>query len=776
MHDVDPALTVVERLKASLEAAADHNPNDAVQPAAILWTDPDARWQPIIPQLLPLMPHLLLLGEYDPENRSGPAIWLRCVIERAPVPPQIPDGSTPVLYLPGVGRGKLGAAESCPHYLKPLVELQYRGACWKQRNGRDWTVEAFLASPDGGLGLDVAKDAATRDAMHRALAELAATPVQSLQGRRLEAEDFDRLFSDDPVRDVLTWMSDSEQVKTRWTGARWNAFRSRCHADFGFDPEKDGDLAAAERLGKREGAWQPVWNRFAESPAPFAGVPELLGKAMPNDLFAQRSSWPQNNEADENALREALQKLEGPPAAARKKVIELEKKHGERRGWVWAKLGQAPLADALEHLAVLASGASSELGGASIEQMAELYADEAWKIDDAALRSMAAVKSAADTQAVSRTLDAIYRPWLESAARHLQALERPVVVRDRQESYDSRIEPGTVILFADGLRFDVSQRLVDLLRTGGRSVSTATQWSAHPTVTATSKPAVSPVIKGITGLSLGEQFQPVTADTERPLTTDRFRGLLEAAGYQCLGSNETGDPSGRAWTEHGEIDRLGHMLKAGLAPRIDDQIELLRERVAMLLDEGWKEVRVVTDHGWLWLPGGLPKVDLPRYLTISRWARCAAIEGGSNVETPVVSWDWNPQERIAVAPGIACFVEGHEYAHGGLSLQESLVPVIRITGGAGSGTADIRIADLSWVGFRCRVRVEPVLPGLSVDLRTRIGDANSSVSSLRPVDGDGAASLLVGDDELEGTTAAIVVLDSGGHVIAQQSTIIGGEQ
>ena len=776
MHDVDPALTVVERLKASLEAAADHNPNDAVQPAAILWTDPDARWQPIIPQLLPLMPHLLLLGEYDPENRSGPAIWLRCVIERAPVPPQIPDGSTPVLYLPGVGRGELGAAESCPHHLKPLVELQYRGACWKQRNGRDWTVEAFLASPDGGLGLDIAKDAATRDAMHRALAELAATPVQSLQGRRLEAEDFDRLFSADPVRDVLTWMSDSEQVKARWTGARWNAFRSRCQADFGFDPEKDGDLAAAERLGKREGAWQPVWNRFAESPAPFAGVPELLGKAMPNDLFAQRSSWPQNNEADENVLREALQKLEGPPAAAREKVIELEKKHGERRGWVWAKLGKAPLADALEHLAVLASGASSELGGASIEQMAELYAEEAWKIDDAALRSMAAVKSAADTHAVSRALDAIYRPWLESAARHLQALERPVVVRDRQESYDSRIEPGTVILFADGLRFDVSQRLVELLRTGGRSVSTATQWSAHPTVTATSKPAVSPVIKGITGLSLGEQFQPVTADAERPLTTDRFRGLLEAAGYQCLGSNETGDPSGRAWTEHGEIDRLGHMLKAGLAPRIDDQIELLRERVAMLLDEGWKEVRVVTDHGWLWLPGGLPKVDLPRYLTISRWARCAAIEGGSNVETPVVSWDWNPQERIAVAPGIACFVEGHEYAHGGLSLQESLVPVIRITGGAGSGTVDIRIADLSWVGFRCRVRVEPVLPGLSVDLRTRIGDANSSVSSLRPVDGDGAASLLVGDDELEGTTAAIVVLDAGGHVIAQQSTIIGGEQ
>ena len=768
--------TVVERLKASLEAAADHNPNDAVPPAAILWTDPDARWQSIIPQLLPLMPRLLVLGEYDPENRSGPSIWLRCVTEGALDSPGSPGDSTPVLYLPGVGRGELGAAETCPHHLKPLVELQFRGACWKQRNGRDWTVEAFLASRDGGLGLDVANDAATRDAMHRALPEIAAAPVQALQGRRLEAEDFDRLFSDDPVRDLLAWMSDSGQVKARWTGARWHAFRSRCRADFGFDPERDGELAAAGLLGKREGAWEPVWNRFAESPAPYAGVPGLLRKAAPDDLFARGSSWPRHNEADENALREALRKLDGPPAAARKKVLELEKTHGERRGWVWAKLGEAPLADALGHLAVLASVASNELGGASIAQMAERYAGEGWKVDDAALRSMAAVKSAADSRAVSRALDAIYRPWLESAARHLQALERPLVVRDRQQPYDAPVEPGTVILFADGLRFDVSRRLVELLRAGGRSVSTATCWSAHPTVTATSKPAVSPVIRSITGLSLGEQFQPVAADTGRPLTAGRFRELLKDAGYQYLGTNETGDPSGRAWTEHGELDRLGHSLQTGLAARIDDQVELLRERVAVLLEEGWREVRVVTDHGWLWLPGGLPKVELPKYLTISRWSRCAAIEGGSKVETPVVGWDWNPRERIAVGPGIACFQEGNEYAHGGLSLQESLVPVLRITSGAGSGTAEIRIGDISWAGFRCRVRIEPVLPGLSVDLRTRIGDADSSVCTARPVGGDGAASLLVGDDSLEGTTAAIVVLDAGGQVIAQQSTIIGGEQ
>ena len=48
-------------------------------------------------------------------------------------------------------------------------------------------------------------------------------------------------------------------------------------------------------------------------------------------------------------------------------------------------------------------------------------------------------------------------------------------------------------------------------------------------------------------------------------------------------------------------------------------------------------------------------------------------------------------------------------------------------------------------------------------------------SKVRPVDAKGAASLLVADDELEGTPAVVVVLDASGHVITKQPTIIGGD-
>ena len=777
--EAENKVTIIEALVLSLERSGRFNPNDVVRPCAVLWTDHDAQWRPVIAQLRRLLPQLLTFGEYEPEHRSGPAIWLRSVIERALPEVELPDGATPIVYLPGVSRQELRAVEECPDHLKPLVELQYRGVCWTQKNGKDWTLEAFLVSEEGGLGLDVARGAATRRAMLGALAELATTSVDRLKGKHLEAEDFDKLFSDDPAKDLLLWMSEPAAVKSGWSGGRWAAFKSRCKADFTFDPEKDGELVGAELLGRREGPWATVWERFTESPVLYSGLPELLRRAMPHELFIEPSSWPQNNEKEEEALGQALLGLEKlAPAKARERVLELEKLHGPRRGWVWAKIGQAPLAHAIGHLARLVEVAATRLGGAAVAEMATLYTDGAWEVDTAALSAASAVKLTADAHAVSKGLNAVYRPWLESAAEHLQELaeKEPLPGHDGQSLEELLVEPGGVVLFADGLRFDVSQRLASRMRDKGWTVTLSTRWAGLPTVTATAKPAVSPVSTDIKGVSLGEDFLPVTADGEQSLTTDRFRKLLASSGYQYLRADETGDPAGRGWTENGELDKLGHSLQSKLASRIEEQVELLLERIEVLLQAGWQEIRVVTDHGWLWLPGGLPKVDLPKYLTASRWARCAAIKGGSMVEVPTVRWHWNAHERVAVAPGISCFSAGNEYAHGGLSLQESLVPVIRVAAGNAAAKATAEIAKVNWAGLRCRVRVEAAQPGLSVDLRTKVNDADSSVSqAARELDATGAASLLVPDVDLEGTPAVVVVLNAGGHVIAKQPTIIGGE-
>ena len=769
--------TVVEALIHSIESAAKFNPNDVVRPCAILWTDRDAQWQPIIPQLRRLLPQLLTFGKYQPEQRIGPAIWLRGMVDLALPDVELPEDRIPIVYLPCVSRQQLRTVQECPDSLIPLVELQYRGVYWTQKNGKDWTVEAFLVADEGGLGLDMARDATTRQALLGALSELVTTSVNRLQGRHLEAEDFDKLFSDDPAKDILLWLSEPEAVKIEWNDGRWSAFKSRCKADFKFDPEKDGELVGAELLGKREGPWVTVWDRFSESPILYPGVPKLLRQAMPIEMFLEASSWPQKNEEEEKKLRKAILELEdSTPVDARERILELEKQHGTRREWAWAKLGQAPLAGALGHLAVIAIGTATRLGGSSTTEMAKLYAESAWEVDAAALSAMATVKTAADMLIVSKALNAIYRPWLESAAEHLQKLaqKEPLPSHNEQVLDDIVVEPGGLIMFADGLRFDISQHLAELMRVKGWSVTMSTRWAGLPSVTATAKPAVSPISNNIKGMSLGDDFLPVVADTEQALTTDRFRKLLASAGYQYLSADETGDSSGRGWTENGEIDKLGHSLQAKLADRVEEQIALLLERIESLVDAGWREIRVVTDHGWLWLPGGLPKVNLPKYLTISRWARCATIRGASKVEVPTVQWHWNSHERVALPPGISCFVAGNEYAHGGMSLQENLIPILRVTAGKTTTKASVKVNYVNWAGLRCRVRIEGVQLGLSVELRTKVNDPASSVTTTMPIDSDGVASLLVADDELEGTTVVLVVLDASNHVITRHPTIIGG--
>src|SRR6056297_3893896 len=162
-------MRIVDTLQHTLRAAAEYNPEVQVAPACILWPDKERQWEAVIPRVQAEMPELFVLGEYAPDKRIGPGIWLRCVIANTLETVKLPEDKTPVIYMPGVGRQDLRAVESCPDYLKPIVELQYRGVIWSQVNAKDWTILAFLKSSQGGLGPDVAQDKATLNAMQIAL-------------------------------------------------------------------------------------------------------------------------------------------------------------------------------------------------------------------------------------------------------------------------------------------------------------------------------------------------------------------------------------------------------------------------------------------------------------------------------------------------------------------------------------------------------------------------------------------------------------------------------
>lgn len=766
-------------LAAALLAVAKGNSHTATTAAAVLWPDKESQWQTALPTLKKLMPSLCELGPYAPGERRGPAVWLKCAI--AGLLPEFQFDGVPVVYLPGVSRADLRAIESCLRDLQPLAELQYRGVFWSQTNGKDWTVGAFLASKNGGLSLDIAQDKATQEALSQVLQAgvLLTQSIDELRGRTINAEWLLSLLAPNPTRDLLLWMNDPEAARREWSEILWDVFAKRCKADFGFDPVADGVLVAAERLAKAEGKWAAVAELYRNSYGSFPNVFGLLAKLQPPQfgLFPDQgllAGYPQVNEQSESALRYALAACAGMMAPqARTAVLAAEKEHGLRRAWLWASMGRSPLAQALGHLALVAERSSMVPVGQTPSELATAYQQTGWQVDQAALQALASVYAKADLDAVSVALRSMYLPWMEESARRLQEAAKaagglPPLLKEQA----SVARAGTCTVFVDGLRYDVAAQLQQRLLALG-DIALLARWTSLPSVTASGKAWCSPVADHIAGTAVDTGFEPRVAADGKPLSGYNFRKLLTEHGVQPLDKHQTGDPQGQAWTEAGDLDHYGHEHGLRLARDLDTQLDQVVERVNELVEAGWKRIRVVTDHGWLLMPGGLPKSELLKHQTETRWGRCAVLKGSAHGTPLTFGWDWCKDVQVAYAPGVSSFIAGAEYAHGGISLQECLVPVLQLDCG-GVGDEPITIQSVTWKGLRCTVVVEGAAQGQRVDIRNKAALASSSLAlSDKPLDG-GKASLAVADDEHMGAAAVVVVMSAEGEVLQQQATTVGG--
>ena len=766
-------------LAAALQAVAKGNSHTATTAAAVLWPDKEGQWQTALPTLKKLMPSLCELGPYAPGERRGPAVWLKCAI--AGLLPEVQFDGVPVVYLPGISRAELRAIESCTRELQPLAELQYRGVFWSQANAKDWTVGAFLASKNGGLGLDVAQDKATQVALLQVLQSgvLLECNVDDLKNRTINAEWLLSLLLPNPTRDLLLWMNAPEETRSQWSDVLWDVFTKRCKMDFGFDPVADGVLVAAERLAKAEGKWAAVAELYRDSYGSFPNVFGLLAKLQPPQfgLFPDQgllAGYPQVNEQSESALRYALAACAGRMAPqARTAVLAAEKEHGLRRAWLWTRMGRSPLAQALGHLALVAERSSMVPVGQTPSELATAYQQTGWQVDQAALQALASVYAKADLDAVGVALHSMYLPWMEESARRLQEAAKaagglPPLLKEQA----SVARAGTCTVFVDGLRYDVAVQLQQRLLALGNTELLA-RWTSLPSVTASGKAWCSPVATHIAGTAVDTEFEPRVAADGKPLSGHNFRKLLTEHGVQPLDKHQTGNPQGQAWTEAGDLDHYGHEHGLRLARDLDTQLDQVVERVNELVEAGWKRIRVVTDHGWLLMPGGLPKSELPKHQTETRWGRCAVLKGSAHGTPLTFGWDWCKDVQVAYAPGVSSFIAGAEYAHGGISLQECLVPVLQLDCG-GVAAGPITIQSVTWKGLRCTVVVEGAAQGQRVDIRNKAALASSSLAlSDKPLDG-GKASLAVPDDEHMGAAAVVVVLSAEGEVLQQQATTVGG--
>lgn len=759
--------TVLDALAGRIADCAGTNDSEEA-PCCVLWPDKQREFEPMVPRLREKLP-LYTLGDYAPDEGRGPAIWLRCVIAGTITVPDTVEG-VPVLYLPGVSVEELANIAGVPDRLKPLVELQFRGAVWKWSDHRDWTLMKFITDRKG-LEVETA-GAGIEDALLNVRVRLTDITLSELRARapltKAKIEQF--LTGTDFIRELLRWLTDTD-YRGKQTPEQWSIFVDRCKEDFGFDPEKDGRITAARKMGLREGAWNDVWNRWEESPQAWPGIPELLRQARPpkDPLFSEPMVWPQDNEVAEAEIRAGLSELSAKSRDEAVSVIKtLEKKHGKRRDSVWARLGQADLARALGALAVLCREAGEPVPGTTPTQMAESWTESRWQVDAAVLDAVSRVRNAQDLAAVSTAINTVYAPWLKSLTERFQLavesypLERTLPITAGE---------GECLLFTDGLRWDVAKRLREKLTADAREVGMRWVFGPLPSVTSTAKPAISPA---------AELLGPGTAPGAKILASGAavnagtLRTQLESIGYQVLTGANTGDPAGRAWTECGNLDQFGHAEGLKMARRADEVVNSITDRVRDLLSAGWKRIRIVTDHGWLLLPGGLPKEELAEHLTELRKGRCAVLKPSSFYQGKTHPWHWDKNEAIAVPRDICCYEAGKEYEHGGLSLHEVVLPVLDVTRGSeGSGTATIK--SVRWFGMRCAVEIGAGTAGMTVCIRRRPADPSSTLAEPKAAM-DGKVNLPVADDTAEGSSAFVVLLREDGTEVTHLETVVGGDE
>ena len=761
--------TVLAALIARLKDQAKRfNPTLESAPVAIIWTDEKREWESVLPRIKEALPELFSLGDYAPDERTGPGVWLRMVADGHAG--KVSPGETAILYLPGVGNGQLRTdlrgLKDDPQ-LAPLAELQFRGCFWRQENGKDWTPRAFLETKRGGLGLKVAGNQETLQTLKAALGKLLMQNLPAVEAQAIDERTLNDLINPAPDETVLRWLTDPEEIRSEKESA-WERFVATTRTRFGVDLNRGAMELAQKILASKPGdAAYPLWEKYCAHWQSYPQAYGVFSAISPPDLFQGAERYPRENEADEKQLADELLKAVAlEPVAAAEAVLAAEVKHAARRETLWARMGHAPLAMALSHLASIAKATLEPLAGGNALEAAQRYAEGGWCIDQAACAAIAIAQQAELEKPIYAVLETLYRRWLEKQAEGFQRLVR----KDGYPHWSlPEVPDGAVVLFVDGLRLDLARELETQLQTdNGLDVALQHGFTSIPSVTSSGKVWVSPACKLAKGGN-GAGFEPKLP--KGSYTASILRKAIEAESFALVDTENPSLAYGKGWAEFpGDIDSDGHNKGLKLARAVAAHLDDLAKTIRRLLNAGWKEVWVVTDHGWLLLPAGLPKAELPAKLTETKWGRCAVLkDSAGDHDWLVLPWSFDPAVRVALAPGISAFSSGREYDHGGLSLQESVVPFMKVSR-TGPVAGQPRLRSVSW---NTRKTICSVVTSDAAELSVALERLGTMIGEAERIDADGKGRVVFEEvDDLIGEQISVVLLREG-QKVAEERLVFG---
>jgi len=769
------ANSIFDKVVQALKQAKNHNSNVMVKPEVILWPDPENQWSEVIDVLQESLPHLLIYGSYEPAKKQGPAIWLKCMIAQVLPEANWDAEAIPIIYLPGVAKSDLRNVENAVFNFQPLLEYQYTGTLFIQENGREWSILAFVENPINGLGVKVAKDNATKDALKKTLPSIFQDSEVLAHRSIIDADYLNNQLFPDIIPTILKWMCKGDAFLECMDAGKKEVFANLCKSQYDFDPDPKNIKAIAEKLGIQRNSWKYVWQLYSTAPHKYPEIEALLRLAKPADLgtgiFAlPEESWPQFNEQKEDILSQALVKAgKLDSVKALTLLTDLEREHCVRRNWVWFELGKSPMADTLQYLQPMASIASEPYSSSSLEELKSYYTSIGYKVDQFIRKALVAIKSEKDKNIVKSIIQLFYQPWLSTITSKFQKLVE--IDSSIFSAQTAMVEPETFVLFVDAFRFELAEEFITRLLKYKLKVSLQAGWSAIPSVTPTAKPNVSPVASLVSTQSGITEFRP-ELQNGKDLLTNVFRDVLKTNGFKFVSNSNDILGEGKYWQEIGNIDTKGHEEQADMVRRIEELFDQVQEAIDVAFEKGIKRIKIVTDHGWLLLPGGLPKTQLNVGLTETRWGRCALIKEGAQTDLLHLPWRWNPSIFIAYAPGISFFKANEEYAHGGISIHECLIPTLIIEN-PNMRHIEGEVKVVKWINLKCTIQTSDVPDGYSIDIRTKYNDARTSIVLSKNKDLKNNTVTLMVDDAAESQAATIVLLDKDERILDKKPTTVG---
>ena len=326
----------------------------------------------------------------------------------------------------------------------------------------------------------------------------------------------------------------------------------------------------------------------------------------------------------------------------------------------------------------------------SAEALVRVFVEQATVVDaahikvrhDADKQSQPAIITVADRAYATYTNTLNSRFFERYVAGAVANIPKLPYVTDRLEERLWTTHGKRAVLIIDALRYDCAHLISQLLH--DFSVELDPMRAAIPTVTPMGMTALMPLSAAEVSFEIkGNNIHPRVNGKDAAARSTRI-AFLRDFGADCreIGELEavSNAPSGLAEIlvvfGHEEVDHIGHGSANALVRHLQIEIERIARLVRKLHRWGYPEVHVVTDHGFILLD----EDKLPDEVACNtEWCRVkkeryALVPAEADLPVASMPFDWDASLRVALPPGLAFFKAEKSFSHGGVALQELVIP------------------------------------------------------------------------------------------------------